>query len=299
MPRKKGFKHTEETKLKISKSEKGKLVSIETRNKISLSNLGKHSSNNTEFKKGMIPWNKGKIKVSRYCIDCEKEISRYSKNERCHSCAAKGIRNHFFGKSPMENKKHTLETIEKIRKQKIEWINNNPEIINQISIKVKANAKINPNFGMKGKRQSLNCIQKSKARRALQTFPIKDTKIELKIQSFLKQLNIEFSTHNYISEIAHAYQCDIQINPQPNFISERKTILELDGDYWHANPKFYPIEELTEKQKKQIERDAYRNEELRAAGFNVIRMWENDIKKMSLEDFKEIVLTKVNLLRLN
>jgi len=57
---------SKETKEKISKGRLrrkerlGFLNSIETRKKISLKNKGKHSNPNTEFKKGSIPWNKGK-----------------------------------------------------------------------------------------------------------------------------------------------------------------------------------------------------------------------------------------------
>jgi len=128
--------------------------------------------------------------------------------------------------------------------------------------------------------------------------PVKDTSIELKIQNFLKQMNIEFFTHQYMKDIEHGYQCDILINPQQNFMAQNKTIIEVDGDYWHCNPTKYPTP-INQMQKDQIEEDACRNEELRVAGFNVIRLWEIDIKQMDLEDFKNIVFKKVNLLRLN
>lgn len=117
--------------------------------------------------------------------------------------------------------------------------------------------------------------------------PFKDSKPELKIQDFSKQLNIEFFTHYWVNEITHAYQCDILIYPQPNFMCEKKTIIEVDGDWWHGNPIRFPIP--NQMQKEQIEEDACRNEELRAAGFNVIRLWETDIKKMSLDSFKAIL----------
>ena len=121
--------------------------------------------------------------------------------------------------------------------------------------------------------------------------PKQDTSIEIKIQSLLKQLGIDFFTHQYISKISHAYQCDILINPQPNFMSEKKTIIECDGDYWHCNPIKFP--NPNQMQKEQIEEDACRNEELRFAGFEVIRLWESDIKKMDLNKFKEILYEKI------
>jgi G:T-mismatch repair DNA endonuclease (very short patch repair protein) len=148
-------------------------------------------------------------------------------------------------------------------------------------------------LAIRGRKANEETKRKMREKRALQIFPIKDTKIEIKIQNFLKELHIEFSTHNYISEITHAYQCDILINPQPNFMCEKKTIIEVDGDWWHGNPAKFPIP--NQMQKEQIEEDACRNEELRDAGFDVIRLWGSDIKRMEIKDFKSILnLREVN-----
>jgi len=54
--------------------------------------------------------------------------------------------------------------------------------------------------------------------RSKQILPLKDTSIEVKIQSFLTQLHIEYLTHKYISDITHAYQCDIFIPVQDGII---------------------------------------------------------------------------------
>jgi very-short-patch-repair endonuclease len=109
-------------------------------------------------------------------------------------------------------------------------------------------------------------IEKIKIYRAKQIFPLKDTSIELKIQSYLKQLNIDFFTHQYIKEIEHGYQCDILI-PSINLV------IECDGDYWHK----YPI---------GTEIDKIRTSELISKGFKVLRLWEHEIKVMELNEFK-------------
>ncbi len=61
----KGFKHTEETKRKISEANKGKIVPEERRKKLSKALQGKKLSEETkriisEARKGSTPWNKGK-----------------------------------------------------------------------------------------------------------------------------------------------------------------------------------------------------------------------------------------------
>jgi len=122
-----------------------------------------------------------------------------------------------------------------------------------------------------GKKNSEETIRKIKMARTNQIFPIKDTKPEIKIQNFLKQLGIEFYTHQYIKNIEHGYQCDILIPSQEGI--ERPTIIECFGDYWHKIPYGNPI-------------DSVRCQELRTKGFRVFVFWEREIKAMELNDFK-------------
>ena len=116
----------------------------------------------------------------------------------------------------------------------------------------------------------------ARERRAKQVFPLKDTKIEVKIQDYLNQLNISFNTHRYL-DILHTYQTD-------TFIPSLNLVIEADGDYWHANPIKYS--NPSEQQKKQIEKDKIRTKELKEKGYQVLRLWENEIKDMSIDDFK-------------
>lgn len=118
-----------------------------------------------------------------------------------------------------------------------------------------------------GKEKVENIKIKIKEARAKQVLPIKDTKIEVKIQNFLKQLQIPFFTHQYISQIKHSYQCDILI-PSMNLV------IECDGDYWHK----YPVGR---------EIDHIRTSELLKKGFKVLRLWEFEIKNLDLNKFQE------------
>jgi very-short-patch-repair endonuclease len=109
-------------------------------------------------------------------------------------------------------------------------------------------------------------INKIKEARAKQVLPMKDSSIEVKIQNYLKELKIEFYTHKFIN-IQHGYQCDILI---PNM----NMVIECDGNYWHK----YPI---------GTEKDHLRTQELKEKGFAVLRLWEHEIKKMNIDEFKE------------
>jgi G:T-mismatch repair DNA endonuclease (very short patch repair protein) len=117
-------------------------------------------------------------------------------------------------------------------------------------------------------------INKIKEARAKQIFPIKDTGIEIKIQNYLKQLNINFFAHQYIKDIEHGYQCDILIPVQEGVI--KKTIIECFGNYWHKYPQGREV-------------DIQRCNELREQGWRVLVFWENEIKVMELNDLKGVI----------
>ena len=131
--------------------------------------------------------------------------------------------------------------------------------------KMMNNIKINPNFGMKNKKHKEESINKIKEWRKTFVYPIVDTTIEVKIQNFLKQLGIEFFTHQYM-KIEHGYQCDVLI-PSMNLV------IECDGNYWHK----YPIGN---------EKDILRTQELLDKGFRVLRFWESEIRVITLPEFR-------------
>jgi very-short-patch-repair endonuclease len=132
-----------------------------------------------------------------------------------------------------------------------------------------------------------------KEARKKQVFPLKDTKIEVKLQNYLKQLGIEFITHQYI-DIKYGYQADILI-PVQHGISQ-KVIIEADGDYWHCNPKKYDFRKMPSYIKEQVPLDFERTLQLEEAGFKVLRLWESDINKMIIGEFhKKLYNIKSNM----
>ena len=124
-----------------------------------------------------------------------------------------------------------------------------------------------------GKEHSEESIKKIKKARLKQVLPLKDSSIEVKIQNFLKELGIEYFTHQYM-KIEHGYQCDILI-PSMNLV------VECDGDYWHK----YPIGR---------EIDDIRTKELIERGFKVLRIWEYEINKMDINNFKNKLINFKN-----
>jgi len=115
-----------------------------------------------------------------------------------------------------------------------------------------------------------------------QIFPLKNTKIENKIKRFLDLSKIEYTQHKLLTEIKHFYQCDFYIPKQKGI--NKITILECDGCYWHGCNLC--MKELNKNQIKQKAKDNKRNKELKGKNYKVIRLWEHEIKKLNLLEFK-------------
>lgn len=135
--------------------------------------------------------------------------------------------------------------------------------------KIAMEIKSKQSLASRGKKKSESHIAKIKENRKYQVLPKKDSSIEVKIQNFLKELGIEFFTHQYMKEIEHGYQCDILI-PSMNLV------VECDGDYWHK----YPIGNDV---------DHIRTKELVEKGFKVLRLWECEIKVIDKERFCKLL----------
>lgn len=181
--------------------------------------------------KGYIPWNKNKKMDDNSKIKISLSLKKlYSEGKRVSEFKKKK----YHGMKQSEQTKKKLSIIHKGRhySKRTEW-------------------KVNDGI--------------IKKLRAKQVLPTKDTKIEIKIQNFLKEMNIEFFTHQYI-KIEHGYQCDI-------FIPSFNLVIECDGDYWHSYPTGREI-------------DFLRTKELIEKGFKVLRLWEFEINDLTIEKFK-------------
>ena len=247
---------SEEEKKLISEATKKGMSNPEVRKRMSESHKGRHLPPKTEFKKGFTPWIKGK------------EHSKESKRKM--SLANKGRLPWNTGKTHSEETKRKISLA---HKGKPTWNKGKTGIYSEETKRKIGMAGKGRHPSEETKRKRRNIWDKPEYRklrreiRAKQIFPLKDSNPEIKIQNFLQQLNIIFLKHKHIKEIEHSYQCDI-------FIPSMNLIIECDGNYWHK----YPIGR---------EIDNIRTKEIIEKGFKVLRLWESDIKKMNLNDFKD------------
>jgi G:T-mismatch repair DNA endonuclease (very short patch repair protein) len=83
-----------------------------------------------------------------------------------------------------------------------------------------------------------------------------DTGPERRVKMVLDKLGKHIIPQYFISDIVHSYYADF-------YLPEFKTIIEVDGVYWHDYPNLRPI-------------DKKRNDELAQRGYNIIRIWETE-----------------------
>lgn len=108
-----------------------------------------------------------------------------------------------------------------------------------------------------------------------------------KVCLFLKENNIY-----YVEEkVSGFFSFDI-------FLVDFNIYIEVDGDYWHANPKFYSNVPLTKTQKINIYRDERKNEFVKENKLVLLRFWEDDIIN-NFDVVKENILKKIKEIKDN
>lgn len=111
---------------------------------------------------------------------------------------------------------------------------------------------------------------------ALKDYQIK-TRPEKLCEEYLKSL-----------EVTYEYQYKLQNRYYDFAIPSKKILIEIDGDYFHGKDKKY--KELDEIQKKVRRNDKHKNRIAVENGWTLIRLWETDIYKASIEDIKNMIL---------
>jgi len=272
--------HTEEVTAKRVKARimKGNYKhSEEARKKMSISRKGYHYSPKTEFKKGIIPWMKGKhqskeaiekqrasmIKTYSTNLQLKKRISEATKKvmsnpkfrERLSEIRKRGIAS---GKIKVWNrgKRPSEETIRKQRETLMKRLSN-PEERKKVSERSTATL--------------LRLYETGTFPKQENTKPERQIKEEL-IKRGYKE-GIDF-IHQY--KFMNKFMCDFCFPKQ-------KVIVEAYGDFWHANPNKYPAGSTLHKhQIKGVGRDKSKEAYIRKVDNNswiYLILWESDIKK--------------------
>lgn len=220
----------------------------------------------TTFKKGLIPWNKGK----KLSDEGKKKLSLAHKGQVAWN---KGIKQWKGKIHPRLGKKHTTESKEKISisrsgkgigntkgfvKNHIPW-NLGKTFTNEVKKKMSM-ARI-------GKYTSDYYAKLGAISVAKQDGIKEPTSIEKKVYQELKDRGLLFETQKLINNkfVVDAY------------IPSLNLVIEADGNYWHSLPK-------------NITRDKVKNAYLNACGFNLLRLTETEINNGNFKNKLQEVL---------
>ena len=246
---------------------KGKQVSDKTRQKISLANKGKPS------------WMKGKH-VSE---ETRRKISKSLKDHTITDETIEKMRLAKIGYIPWNKGLHGVQVgwtkgkkLSNEHKRKIglasKGRNHSMESRKKMSQIMKGRY-----VGMKRSDETKIKIRKARLR---QIMPTKDTKPERMMQLALQLHGIKFRTHE-------------PITGQPDIFIEPNICIFVDGCYFHGCMKCMTSEQLLDKiPQRAIMRDVDINHELNKRGYQVIRIWEHDIKS-NTENCAERIITLI------
>lgn len=109
----------------------------------------------------------------------------------------------------------------------------------------------------------------------------KGTDIELIVKKYLDEHNIDY-----------IFQYNLDDTFYPDFyLTKSKVILEVQGDYWHGNPRIYKEEDLDKRQLKHRWRDRRKFGYYKHKHIKYYELWGIDIKKdidSTMKQVKEI-----------
>lgn len=99
-------------------------------------------------------------------------------------------------------------------------------------------------------------------------------------KDFLDKLDVDYEWQKEAKDIGRFY--DYAIYPKNGGI----ILVEIDGSYYHADPRVVDEGKLTPMQKRNKRVDEYKNNWALMHGIPIIRIWEKDIRENPAEVMK-------------
>lgn len=118
---------------------------------------------------------------------------------------------------------------------------------------------------------------------------IYSSSLETRFCRILNELNITYTRQFHLKHNKHPYDF---------FLCDSKIIIEINGNYWHANPKYYKENDIIKYPGKQIlakdiwERDSKYLHEAEKQGYKVLIFWEDDFI-CNDDELKELVIQSI------
>lgn len=106
-------------------------------------------------------------------------------------------------------------------------------------------------------------------KKSINNTEIKSSKLEdFFIQNYLNKLNIEYIQQFKAESIGRFYDF---------YLPKHRILIEIDGSYYHGNPKFYNKRNMNNMQLKNKRVDEIKNRWALINSYILIRFWEDDL----------------------
>ncbi len=117
-------------------------------------------------------------------------------------------------------------------------------------------------------------------RRSMKSNRRADTKPEVMLRSMLHRVGLRFRKDRYIRLDRRGVKADIV------FVTARVVVF-MDGCFWHRCPEHGTMPSRNHdywlaKFQRNVERDGYNTDQLQQRGWQVIRIWEHEVKDQDL-----------------
>jgi very-short-patch-repair endonuclease len=130
---------------------------------------------------------------------------------------------------------------------------------NYAKLLAKAKRKANPAAAKMKKKKKLQAKAKKMSN--------KMTEPERVFSQMMKELGVEIESQKVINNKIYDF-----------YIPSKNMMVEVDGDYWHANPLIYEGKELNKTQIRNVKNDKFKDILAKGNGFLLERVWEYDLK---------------------
>ena len=184
----------------------------------------------------------------------------------------------FANRSDEEKKKSKEKLLNTISKRSQE---EREKISKKISDAQKRYKEKNPEEYRKAKQKAAHASRLSQGN-------YKKTKIEEKVEEWLKNNNINYDYSCIIGSGENCFQYDF-------IIHGKRILIEVQGDYWHGNPDLFNDDGtdgkrmLNEIQIKKKEIDIIKKKFAENKKFKVLYIWENEINNNNFKSLEEIL----------
>lgn len=256
------------------------------------------------------------------CTDCNKIQKTKFKSKfvytsyLCHKCSISGNRNGFYGKLH-STKTKLLQRNAKLGKYDGEknpmfgksWKDIVQNKMNENEFKIFLN-KRNMHFSlifsgeknpMFGKKHSIESRKKiSIANKIYSSDPDVRKRLSLQVITALKKNRYKMTRPEKLmkfllesANISCKYNFILNNKFQYDFIViNKKLLIEVHGDYWHCNPKFYPNGPINSRQEFKILRDIEKQKYANNNGYKIIYVWEDELNN-NIELVKKRILHEI------